>query len=174
MSFFQPAPPSIGRVGMRRLAQQLSRLSSPAAFSTSTSTTSFVCRQCLRSKGQSKASSTLLSPLQRTRTLREFRAPASFSVRCLNTTSNAKSTAAPTLEDAADLANNVKEEAKSSSFPEENSKSVAYWLLGSAASVFGIVILGGLTRLTESGYVQPLGLLHLFVPTVRKPNTTHQ
>lgn len=31
-------------------------------------------------------------------------------------------------------------------------KSVAYWLLGSAASVFGIVVFGGLTRLTESGY----------------------
>lgn len=30
-------------------------------------------------------------------------------------------------------------------------KSVAWWLLGSAAAVFGIVILGGLTRLTESG-----------------------
>lgn len=32
-------------------------------------------------------------------------------------------------------------------------KYVAYWLLGSAASVFGIVVFGGLTRLTESGYV---------------------
>jgi cytochrome c oxidase assembly protein subunit 15 len=40
---------------------------------------------------------------------------------------------------------------KSSSWPETSSKSVAYWLLGSAASVFGIVIFGGLTRLTESG-----------------------
>ncbi|EME49165.1 hypothetical protein DOTSEDRAFT_163277 [Dothistroma septosporum NZE10] len=40
---------------------------------------------------------------------------------------------------------------KASSWPETNSKSVAYWLLGSAASVFGIVIFGGLTRLTESG-----------------------
>lgn len=39
-------------------------------------------------------------------------------------------------------------------FPEVSSKSVAYWLLGSAASVFGIVVFGGLTRLTESGYVQ--------------------
>jgi cytochrome c oxidase assembly protein subunit 15 len=29
---------------------------------------------------------------------------------------------------------------------------VAFWLLGSAASVFGIVVFGGLTRLTESGY----------------------
>lgn len=36
-------------------------------------------------------------------------------------------------------------------FPETSSKSVAYWLLGSAASVFGIVVFGGLTRLTESG-----------------------
>ncbi len=37
-------------------------------------------------------------------------------------------------------------------FPETSSNTVAYWLLGSAASVFGIVIFGGLTRLTESGY----------------------
>ncbi|KAI1631435.1 COX15/CtaA family [Biscogniauxia mediterranea] len=36
-------------------------------------------------------------------------------------------------------------------FPETSSKSVAYWLIGSAASVFGIVVFGGLTRLTESG-----------------------
>jgi heme a synthase len=40
------------------------------------------------------------------------------------------------------------------SFPKISSKSVAYWLLGSAASVFGIVVFGGLTRLTESGYVK--------------------
>lgn len=44
-----------------------------------------------------------------------------------------------------------KSKSKSSSWPETSSKSVAYWLLGSAASVFGIVIFGGLTRLTESG-----------------------
>ena len=37
-------------------------------------------------------------------------------------------------------------------FPETSDKVVAYWLLGSAASVFGIVVFGGLTRLTESGY----------------------
>ncbi|KND90691.1 Electron transfer protein 1, mitochondrial [Tolypocladium ophioglossoides CBS 100239] len=36
-------------------------------------------------------------------------------------------------------------------FPQTSSKGVAYWLLGSAASVFGIVVFGGLTRLTESG-----------------------
>ncbi|GIK06940.1 cytochrome c oxidase assembly protein cox15 [Aspergillus viridinutans] len=38
-----------------------------------------------------------------------------------------------------------------SSFPKVSDKIVAYWLLGSAASVFGIVVFGGLTRLTESG-----------------------
>ena len=41
-------------------------------------------------------------------------------------------------------------------FPETSSKGVAYWLLGSAASVFGIVVFGGLTRLTESGSVSSL------------------
>lgn len=36
---------------------------------------------------------------------------------------------------------------------ETNAKVVGYWLVGSALSVFGIVVFGGLTRLTESGYV---------------------
>lgn len=41
----------------------------------------------------------------------------------------------------------------SKAFPQKTtSKGVAIWLLGSAASVFGIVVFGGLTRLTESGY----------------------
>lgn len=45
----------------------------------------------------------------------------------------------------------TRDAAQASSFPQTSSKSVAYWLLGSAASVFGIVVFGGLTRLTESG-----------------------
>jgi hypothetical protein len=32
-------------------------------------------------------------------------------------------------------------------------RSVGYWLLGTASLVFGVVVVGGLTRLTESGYV---------------------
>lgn len=40
---------------------------------------------------------------------------------------------------------------KTSSFPEVSSRSVGRWLLFSAASVFGIVVFGGLTRLSESG-----------------------
>ncbi|KAF2434229.1 electron transfer protein 1, mitochondrial precursor [Tothia fuscella] len=45
----------------------------------------------------------------------------------------------------------LKTVAKKKFFPETSDGAVAYWLLGSAASVFGIVIFGGLTRLTESG-----------------------
>jgi cytochrome c oxidase assembly protein subunit 15 len=36
-------------------------------------------------------------------------------------------------------------------WPQTSSRGVAYWLLASAASVFGIIVFGGLTRLTESG-----------------------
>ena len=36
-------------------------------------------------------------------------------------------------------------------WPEVSDKKVGYWLIGSATLVFGIVVLGGLTRLTESG-----------------------
>ena len=43
---------------------------------------------------------------------------------------------------------------KTARWPDTSSNIVAYWLLGSAASVFGIVVFGGLTRLTESGYAQ--------------------
>lgn len=46
----------------------------------------------------------------------------------------------------------AEQQAKKGFFPRTSSKGVAYWLLGSAASVFGIVVFGGLTRLTESGY----------------------
>lgn len=160
MAFFQPAPP-IARIGMRRLAQQVSRLSSPATFSTSTSTATspFVCRQCLRSKVQSKPPSALLSSVNQSRILGGFRAPASFSsVRRLNTSNTKNTAASPTFERKAEAepAADTKEKSKSRTqfFPETSSKSVAYWLLGSAVSVFGIVVWGGLTRLTESGYVQ--------------------
>ncbi|EXJ89537.1 cytochrome c oxidase assembly protein subunit 15 [Capronia epimyces CBS 606.96] len=44
-----------------------------------------------------------------------------------------------------------KSKSRKSTLPDTSSNTVAYWLLGSAASVFGIVVFGGLTRLTESG-----------------------
>ena len=42
-------------------------------------------------------------------------------------------------------------EGKKGFWPELSSNAVGYWLLASAGSVFGIVVFGGLTRLTESG-----------------------
>jgi cytochrome c oxidase assembly protein subunit 15 len=57
-------------------------------------------------------------------------------------------------------AGSAKSSPKSSFFPETNDKVVGYWLLGSAVSVFGIVIFGGLTRLTESGYVDLITGIH--------------
>jgi cytochrome c oxidase assembly protein subunit 15 len=53
------------------------------------------------------------------------------------------------------IAKEARKAAKKNFFPVNSSNTVAYWLLGSAASVFGIVVFGGLTRLTESGYLSP-------------------
>lgn len=154
MSLLQPAP--IRLAGLRGLANHLSRLSSPSSFSTSTSASPFVCRQCLKTTGQKPSTSvSLLSSLARSPTVRQVQAPISSSIRYLNTTTK-KSTSAPaaSIEYAAEPAaeSDPKSKSRSSSFPDTSSKSVAYWLLGSAASVFGIVVFGGLTRLTESGY----------------------
>ena len=155
MAYFQPAP--IRRAGLRGLANQLSRLSSPSSFSTSTSASPFVCRQCLETSGQKTSTApSLLPSLARSRTIRQLQAPASSSVRYLNTTfsKNTPSSPAASIEYAAEPAagSNGKSKPRTSSFPDISSKPVAYWLLGSAASVFGIVVFGGLTRLTESGY----------------------
>lgn len=69
-----------------------------------------------------------------------------------------QSTVAPALGDVAAFGNAAKEalpkskvRTKPSYLPLISHRIVAYWLFGSAASVFGIVVFGGLTRLTESG-----------------------
>jgi len=109
----------------------------------------FTCRQCLRSQGYAAKS------------IRQFgsipaRQPSKIRSTLLNdknrqffTSSIKRSTVAPSVTEA------IEEGAAKtkSSFPKISDKAVAYWLLGSAASVFGIVVFGGLTRLTESGYV---------------------
>lgn len=109
----------------------------------------FTCRQCLQNR------SFATSPFQKRTTSLPFlrnnsRINALFpSLKKKNgVVANIKSlsTAAASAEQGAGKAK--------SSFPEVSDKAVAYWLLGSAASVFGIVIFGGLTRLTESGYVR--------------------
>ncbi|KAH8705020.1 cytochrome c oxidase assembly protein cox15 [Talaromyces proteolyticus] len=111
----------------------------------------FTCRQCLRNRGYagrpfSNRASTPLSSQQSERlnsyisTLRSKLRTSFIPRKALLSTAT---TAQPAKEGVAKI--------KSSFFPDVSSKSVAYWLLGSAVSVFGIVIFGGLTRLTESG-----------------------
>lgn len=150
MAFLHPAP-MVGRTAIKRLAHQLSRTSpSPLIYSppAATAASPFVCPKCLHTAQTSKSSPSLLSSLNQSRTLWQFRNTASPLARCLSNSTSKKTTAAAPTSPASD---NVK--AKSKPFPETSSKSVAYWLLASAASVFGIVVFGGLTRLTESGYV---------------------
>lgn len=104
----------------------------------------FVCRQCLRQQPRAAASSRIFRALQ----VRQ----ASTGVGSESKARFARYfTSAAVSTEATQVAKRV--------FPETSSKSVAYWLIGSAASVFGIVVFGGLTRLTESGYELPL--LHL-------------
>ncbi|KAF5016534.1 hypothetical protein F66182_11757, partial [Fusarium sp. NRRL 66182] len=111
----------------------------------------FTCRQCLRQRNQAtrlfSSRTTPRTPSQKSprvssylgvlrKNFKAFTIPRSASL-------STATAAQPALEQGAT--------ATKSHFPDVSSKAVAYWLLGSAASVFGIVIFGGLTRLTESG-----------------------
>jgi cytochrome c oxidase assembly protein subunit 15 len=111
----------------------------------------FTCRQCLRAQDYAPKSSfrrfftavpfargtTRLSASGLTARTRHFDTPIPKPSAWLST--------------AANVAEEAATKAKKSSFPDVSDKKVAYWLLGSAVSVFGIVVFGGLTRLTESG-----------------------
>ncbi|TGZ83994.1 COX15-CtaA-domain-containing protein [Ascodesmis nigricans] len=68
-------------------------------------------------------------------------------------TSNLSATLKTETTPLGGLATSITKEAvkKTSAWPETSDRKVGYWLLGSAGLVFGIVVLGGLTRLTESG-----------------------
>ncbi|KAI1073437.1 COX15-CtaA-domain-containing protein [Whalleya microplaca] len=110
--------------GMRRAALRLP-------------TAPFICRQCLRQQPPRTApSSRVLQSLARRQ-----------SVRYAST----GSTTAAAADSLAAARTNASAQAAKRAWPETSSKSVAYWLIGSAASVFGIVVFGGLTRLSESG-----------------------
>ncbi|KAL5001872.1 cytochrome oxidase assembly protein-domain-containing protein [Aspergillus recurvatus] len=115
---------------LRRLAPRLSR-------------ELFTCRHCLVRSQYYGTKTTLRTPS----------APFLQNSSRINVTSlrsKAKKAFARCASDSA-VVNSTKSEASKSSFPDVSNKSVAYWLLASAASVFGIVVFGGLTRLTESG-----------------------
>lgn len=105
----------------------------------------FFTSQCLPSQGYAAKSIRQFGALQ-------FRQPSKIQSTLLNnkkffTSSIKHSNAAPAIAEAVEEGTTKGK----SSFPKISDKTVAYWLLGSAASVFGIVVFGGLTRLTESG-----------------------
>jgi hypothetical protein len=106
----------------------------------------FVCRPCLNARPPVRS----LFAAARSCALRPS---PTQSVRWKSTQPlRSSATIGASNSEAAILADAVNgERTKSKSYPNISSKSVAYWLLGSAASVFGIVVFGGLTRLTESG-----------------------
>jgi cytochrome c oxidase assembly protein subunit 15 len=96
----------------------------------------FVCNQCLRQTPR-RSPSPILN-IVRSRGYADAKPLESLAAQ------NASAAAALAQSQAA------------KAFPKKTtSKGVAIWLLGSAASVFGIVVFGGLTRLTESGYGSP-------------------
>lgn len=93
-----------------------------------------ICSQCLRQVKQQQPRPSRIVDAVRARTYASVTRPLKVADGIAAQAAEAASTA------------------RKSSFPETNSKVVGYWLLGSAVSVFGIVVFGGLTRLTESGY----------------------
>ncbi|KAF2825449.1 electron transfer protein 1, mitochondrial precursor [Ophiobolus disseminans] len=105
----------------------------------------FTCRPCLNAPVRSAVAAFRCSPTRPSMSI-------SQSVRWKSTQPLRSSSAIASPHAAGTMrAEGAIGESRSSSFPKTSSKSVAYWLLGSAASVFGIVVFGGLTRLTESG-----------------------
>jgi len=138
MAFFQ--------LGLRRAAAHLSRV--PAA-----------CSPCLRGQLQAQLKAQAQIPssrlLQLVRASRSFATtPAAGSKAPLDFSSSSVAQAAQgTPQTPPSQSSGESSGESSSSFPKTNAKVVGYWLIGSAVSVFGIVVWGGLTRLTESGYV---------------------
>lgn len=116
------------------------------------STELFTCRQCLRQRTRSTRLFSSRGAAPQTTFQKPTRVSSYYNILRQNfkVSSNPRlasmSTATASQQTIAQKAKAAK-----SRFPDVSSKAVAFWLLGSAASVFGIVIFGGLTRLTESG-----------------------
>ncbi|KIX06054.1 uncharacterized protein Z518_04028 [Rhinocladiella mackenziei CBS 650.93] len=131
-----------------------------------------------RSIRQSQTS-TVFSPCRTSgHAIVRINAPNQF-IRAFSASARARATAsaeadvqAPAKEtesgEAGDKSRN-ETQGKRSFFPDTSSNIVAFWLLGSAASVFGIVVFGGLTRLTESG---PSKETDLYIPMMIRLSIT--
>ena len=113
----------------------------------------FICRRCMHQQANNQRP---IKSVRQTPFLQAFRKPGHYRIqRNSSSASYQQPTSSPlsALSQSISLkaSHTAQSGAKSRAFPDVSSKSVGYWLLGSAASVFGIVIFGGLTRLTESG-----------------------
>lgn len=74
--------------------------------------------------------------------------------RSQSTAATAQTPAAPFTKPGKSLRNKSKTRSETlllTRYPKISSRAAGWWLIGSAASVYAIVVLGGLTRLTESG-----------------------
>lgn len=110
----------------------------------------FVCKRCIHQQQRQQP----YKSLRQTPFLQAFRQPGHYRISPApryNSSAATQASGSPLGALSQTIGQSSTKSAKSSSFPETSSKSVAYWLLGSAVSVFGIVVFGGLTRLTESG-----------------------
>lgn len=108
----------------------------------------FTCHAPVRTTSRSQCATQ-----QRLTGLRRSLPTTCFQLRAFRTTTYIRQQLA-TVQDAEAQSNKQSSKHKdksSSKWPDTSSNTVAYWLLASAASVFGIVVFGGLTRLTESG-----------------------
>ncbi|KAK4950035.1 hypothetical protein LTR28_007135 [Elasticomyces elasticus] len=132
MSSFFRTTPSLSRAAPR-LYQQL-----------------FVCRRCLNTQSQSRAATSprIFHSKRQTPFLHAFRTQTTHAPT-LSSNGAARDAASPLSALSRSIGASVTPRTRA--FPETSDRAVAYWLLGSAASVFGIVVFGGLTRLTESG-----------------------
>ncbi len=118
----------------------------------------FTCRQC-----QQSSSRPSLHDVQKASPRLPFpRSFGSSSLRSSVASSDGLVSKLQTASPLSSLSETIKlSQTRARFLPEVSDKVVAYWLLGSAASVFGIVVFGGLTRLTESGYVCASNVLSL-------------
>lgn len=115
----------------------------------------FVCRRCLHRQTQAREA---FKSTRQTAFLSAFKQRSGSTIRRNSSAVAQQGGPSPLGALSQNIAKaqvkaGAKDMPKGKVFPETSSKSVGYWLLASATSVFGIVVFGGLTRLTESGYV---------------------
>ncbi len=108
----------------------------------------FICHRC--AKQTRPAMGPLRMPI-RANTARTIRFNSSAAAFSKDARANTSPLAALSQSIGKEGRKAVDKTLKEPFFPKQTSNTVAYFLIGSAASVFGLVVFGGLTRLTESG-----------------------